>query len=139
VDQVRRAHEMQTIADWMNSSSSEETDFLIVGDRNIKNASELTDFLPDGFASLNFDCVQTNTQPDKPKPYSHVVYQTTAVDEVDDGFGFQVVDLITAMKATWPDETTYPGEPYKGNLFGQYYSDHCPVVFQLTMPETDDD
>ncbi|NQU50145.1 MAG: hypothetical protein HQ519_15960, partial [Planctomycetes bacterium] len=43
VDQVRRAHEMQIIADWMNSGSSEETDFLIVGDMNIKNAAELTE------------------------------------------------------------------------------------------------
>ncbi len=31
------------------------------------------------------------------------------------------------------------GDPYDGNLFGQYFSDHHPVAFRMVIPAADDD
>ena len=109
---------------------------------NIEHVAELEAVTPPGFVSLNDQCDKTNTATKRNKPYDHILYRPAArpeLDEVDETFDFQVIDLIDAMRPAWRDTGPYPGDPYNGNLFAQYYSDHHPVLFRLIVPLRDDD
>jgi len=106
---------------------------------NIENAAELKAVTPRGFVSLNDECRKTNTAIKSSKPYDHVMYRPAKLDEIDEVFDFQVINLIDAMRDTWRGSETYPGDPYDRNLFPQYYSDHHPVLFRLNIPSKDDD
>lgn len=139
-DKQRRAHELTAITNWIGANDDTEKDFIILGDMNIKNHAELISATPQGFLSLNDECVATNTNVNGPKPYDHVMYNTTYTTEVDEEYDFRVVDLIDMMKHFWnQNEGTYPGNPYNHNEFRKYYSDHHPVVFRMIIPEQDDD
>ena len=139
-DKRRRKHELSAITNWIDHNNASEKDFIILGDMNIENAAELTDVTPPGYLSLNDECRSTNTNPNSPRPYDHVMYNTTATTEIDAGYDLEVVDLIQAMKSSWTSTTiAYPGNPYHHNLFRQYYSDHHPIVFKMSIPEEDDD
>ena len=61
--------------------------------------------------------------------------------EVDASFHFVIVDLIDVMHTSWEEVHTelYPGDPYDHNEFRKHYSDHHPVLFQVTIPTSDDD
>ena len=135
---ARRA-ELLSIAQWIDLNDAQEQDFYIVGDMNIENAAELKAATPRGFVSLNDECRKTNTAAKSSKPYDHVMYRPARLDEIDEKFDFQVIDLIDQMRDTWRGSETYPGDPYKGSLFAQYYSDHHPVLFRLKIPTQDDD
>ncbi len=133
-DAETRRGELAAIAAWVDQQDGPEGDYLIVGDMNIEDADELAQALPAGFAALNDECRPTNTNPDGPFPYDHVLYRPQfSGREVDAGFDFQVVDLVEAMREPWADGhlDPYPGDPYDDNLFAQYYSDHDPVLFRL--------
>jgi endonuclease/exonuclease/phosphatase family metal-dependent hydrolase len=136
----RRKHELMTIASWIDANDDTEKDFIILGDMNIEEGEELADATPSGFVSLNDECVQTNTNVNSPKPYDHVMFNSTYTSEIDENFDFKVINLIDAMNPFWDqNEGPYPGNPYDHNLFKQYYSDHHPVVFRMIIPEQDDD
>ena len=137
-----RKTELLSIARWIDLNDAQEQDFYIVGDMNIENAAELKAVTPRGFASLNDECRKTNTAVKSRKPYDHVMYrpaERAALDEIDELFDFQVINLIDAMRSIWRGSETYPGDPYDKNLFPQYYSDHHPVLFRLNIPSRDDD
>ncbi|MCY3869771.1 MAG: hypothetical protein OXG87_09450 [Gemmatimonadetes bacterium] len=134
-----RKAELLSIAQWIDRHDAQEQDFYIVGDMNIENAAELKAVTPAGFVSLNDECRKTNTAAGSSKPYDHVMYRPARLDEIDEAFDFQVINLIDQMRGTWRGSETYPGDPYNGNLFAQHYSDHHPVLFRLNIPGKDDD
>ena len=51
----------------------------------------------------------------------------------------EVLDIIDEFEDMWDLTDPYPGNPYDGNLFPQYYSDHHAVAFRFTVPGADDD
>ena len=139
-NKARRQHELTAIADWIDDNDDVEKDFIILGDMNIENATELAAATPSGYLSLNDECHATNTNPKGPKPYDHVMYNTTFTTEIDSDFDLEVIDLIEAMEDSWTStEDEYPGDPYVHNQFKQYYSDHHPVVFRIKVSGEDDD
>lgn len=139
-DKRRRQHELTAIANWIASNNDKENDFIILGDMNIEDATELASATPSGYLSLNDECRPTNTNLNSPKPYDHVMYNTTFTTEIDSEFDIEVINLIEAMEDSWTStEDEYPGDPYDHNQFRQYYSDHHPVVFRIKVPGQDDD
>lgn len=148
---ARRKHELASIAQWVQSRPGSEKDYIILGDMNIENATELLSATPAGFQSINFFkrdanhpndyCLNTNTNVNGPKPYDHVMLNAGHTREYDAQFGFKVIDLIEAMRAGWLSRSNepYPGDPYDHTAFRMTYSDHHPVVFQLRIPARDDD
>jgi len=138
-DQARRSHELASIAQWVDDHDDVEHDFVLVGDMNIKDTEELGSATPQGFISLNSQCLPTNTNPNGPKPYDHIMYNPTCTPEINVG-SFQVIDLIQAVKPYWlSGNGAFPGDPYDHNEFRQHYSDHHPVVFTMHIPAADDD
>ncbi len=136
---ARRKHELASIAGWVQGHRQFEQDFIILGDMNIENQAELADDLPASFTSLNADCVSTNTSA-QGKPYDHVMFQPQSTPEIDATFGFQVIDLVEAVRPTWTAaDGAFPGDPYVHDKFRACYSDHRPVFFQMAIPDRDDD
>jgi endonuclease/exonuclease/phosphatase family metal-dependent hydrolase len=138
-ERARRKEELAAIAAWIDAHDQAEHDFIILGDMNIENASELTSATPPGFASLNDECRPTNTNIRGPKPYDHVMFNSTFTGEIDLAYDMTVVDLVNEMRDDWTLAAPYPGEPYNHNEFRKFYSDHHPVVFRLNIPTQDDD
>lgn len=139
-DKARRKQELTAISEWIDDNDDNEKDFIILGDMNIENATELADATPSGYLSLNDECRATNTNPNSPKPYDHVMYNITTTTEIDSVYDLKVIDLVEAMKASWSSTVDeYPGDPYNHNEFRQYYSDHHPVVFRIKATVEDDD
>jgi len=140
-DTARRAHELAAVYQWIAVQPGPERDYVILGDMNIEDCEELADVLGPGFKSLNHDCRATNTNPNGPKPYDHVMYHSEAsAAEIDAAAGLEVVDLVDAMRAAWPpDAGPYPGDPYNHTRFRTRYSDHHPVVFKIHTGGPDDD
>jgi endonuclease/exonuclease/phosphatase family metal-dependent hydrolase len=138
-NRARRAEELNAISAWIDSHDQDEHDFIILGDMNIENARELASATPPGFISLNDECRPTNTNVNSPKPYDHVMVNTTWTNEVDQTYDMQVVNLVELLRDNWHSSDPYPGAPYNHNAFRAAYSDHHPVVFHLTIPAADDD
>lgn len=138
-DRVRRAEELGTIAAWIDAHDQAERDFIILGDMNIEDAEELAAVTPAGYESLNNECRATNTNVNSPKPYDHVMINTTYTGEVDRSYDMQVVNLLEVLRDDWQSSEPYPGAPYNHNAFRAAYSDHHPVIFRLTVPTVDDD
>lgn len=136
---ARRAQELGAITAWIDSHDQAEHDFIILGDMNIENAKELAAVTPPGFISLNDECRPTNTNVNSPKPYDHVMINTTWTSEVDLTYDMQVINLLEELRDDWHSSDPYPGAPYNHNAFRAVYSDHHPVVFHLTVPAADDD
>jgi len=136
-NRARRKHELASIATWINRHNEKEKDFIILGDMNIDNAAELADDTPPGLLSLNYECRPTNTNCRDPKPYDHIMFNPRFTVEIDRRM--DVVNLVEAMRGFWHQPGDYPGDPYNHDEFRKHYSDHCPVVFQMMIPEVDDD
>lgn len=136
----RRAHELMSIFSWIESQPGQEQDYVVLGDMNIEDCGELKSILPKGYASLNDECTPTNTNPNGPKPYDHVLYNVLyTANEVPEK-RFQVIDLVAAMKSAWPtSEGVYPGDPYDHKKFRMRYSDHHPIAFAINTNKQDDD
>jgi hypothetical protein len=138
-ERKRRAHEIETIGGWIAAQPGPERDYVILGDMNIEDCTELAAVLPRGFASLNSGCVPTNTNTNGPKPYDHVMFNPTFTGS-EIPFHFTVIDLVATMKARWnPALGAFPGDPYVHNAFRTLYSDHSPVAFEITADGRDDD
>ncbi len=138
-DVQRRSAEIRSIAQWIVERETCEKDYLILGDMNIWDRTELATFVPRPFESLNLECVATNTSPTNPRPYDHVLFDRIHTAEMDTLYGFRVIALVDEMHSSWSKSGTYPGNPYDADLFPQYYSDHNPFVFRLLIPNHDDD
>ncbi|MFC4237707.1 endonuclease/exonuclease/phosphatase family protein [Thalassospira xianhensis] len=137
-DSGRRKHELDSIAAWINAQNSSEQDFIILGDMNIEDCDELASAVPEGFVSLNNSCLPTNTNVNGPKPYDHVLYRPAHSPEVLPNFA--VLDLINATRPYWDARIgEFPGALYDHNTFRQYYSDHHPVLFEISLETGDDD
>jgi hypothetical protein len=137
-DKERRIHEISSIKTWIDANDNQEKDFIILGDMNIYSQDELNRVMPQGYVSLNDECLPTVTS-GTGMPYDHVMYNTTHTKEIDTQYDLKIIDLIETMKPYWTYEDDYPGEPYDHNLFKQYYSDHHPIVFKMVSPANDDD
>lgn len=138
-ERYRRGQELAAIAAWIDAHDQAEHDFIILGDMNIENAKELALVTPTGFVSLNDECRPTNTNVNGPKPYDHVMFNTSYTGEIDQAYDMTVVNLLEEMRDDWTFSEPYPGEPYDHNEFRKFYSDHHPVVFRLNIPTQDDD
>ncbi|MBM4162121.1 MAG: hypothetical protein FJ217_13620 [Ignavibacteria bacterium] len=141
-NKARRKHELATIFAWIDAHDETEKDFIVLGDMNIEDQTELAQATPNGYLSLNDECRKTNTlmTPNAGRPYDHVMYNTTYTrNEIDTRFDVHVVDLIDAMRSSWTSNEPYPGDPYDHERFRQYYSDHHPILFKMVIPKRDDD
>jgi endonuclease/exonuclease/phosphatase family metal-dependent hydrolase len=138
-NRARRKHELGAIAAWIAAHDQTEKDFIILGDMNIEHQAELMDATPLGFLSLNDECRPTNTNANKPEPYDHIMFRPAFTGEIDQQFDMAVIDLVKVAKDYWTFPVPYPGDPYDGNQFQKYYSDHNPVVFRMVVPDQDDD
>ena len=132
-DEGRRAREIASATQWIDTAKARANSFafFLLGDTNIQDCGELQAVMPKGWASLNASCRDTTPAPTD-RPYDQVFYKlgNTLVDK---GFGLQIIDLVETMKQIWTGPGPYPGNPYNGKLFPQYYSDHDPIVFQLDV------
>jgi hypothetical protein len=140
-NEARRAHELASIAEWIDDEDDNgERDFIILGDMNIENCGELVRITPPDFASLNSECLSTNTNVNGPKPYDHVMYRSADTTESEMPRAMGVLDLIERMQVPWflLNDGPYPGDPYNHDAFRASYSDHHPIVFRLNSG-TDDD
>lgn len=138
-DARRRAVEINAIAKWIRDHSDEEKDFIILGDMNIKNCAELNAVTPQGFTSMNGECLPTNTSPRTPRPYDHVMYRPAdSQNEFVGGTPSVVIDLVEASHSLWSGPEPFPGNPYAHNRFRTSLSDHHPIYFQI-IPGADDD
>ncbi len=138
---ARRETEMEAIGDWIESNSGTEKDIIVLGDMNIYKQGEMTKLvglLPEGYQSLNDDCVATNTNVNGLEPYDHVMYSSEDTSEVVED-SFTVLDLSEYMEAKWTGVGAYPGNPYIHDRFRAIYSDHNPVAFEMVVGEGDDD
>lgn len=136
----RRAHELESIAKWIKGKSAgKEKDFIILGDMNIQNCTELAKIVPKGFTSLNDECRDTATSP-AARPYDHVMYRKDVTKEIDGAFDLKVIDLVEKMSDRWDEvgNGTYPGKPYKSKIFPKYFSDHHPIHFRVETGVDDD-
>jgi hypothetical protein len=113
-----------------------EKDFIILGDMNIQSAQELAEATPEGFVSLNDECVPTTTSPKSPRPYDHVMFRPHCTRKMDLAYDIKVVDLVNAMRGLWTSAAPCPGDPYEHDAFRQHFSDHRPA---LRIPSEDDD
>ncbi|CCH49347.1 endonuclease/exonuclease/phosphatase family protein [Pseudodesulfovibrio piezophilus] len=137
---ARRAHEFMSIFNWIGNQTGQERDYVILGDMNIEDCDELKSILPKGYASLNDACTPTNTNPNGPKPYDHVIYSVKdSANEMANNH-FQVIDLVAAMETTWNEENgSFPGNPYRHKELRMRYSDHHPIALNIVIEGTDDD
>ena len=134
----RRKQELSAIKYWIAENDDVEKDFIILGDMNIYGEEELADVMPEGFVSLNDECVRTNTSAIS-RPYDHIMYNPEFTTEIDSLYDIKVIDLIEVMREYWnPENGDYPGDPYVHNTFKQYYSDHHPVEFKIVVIGDDD-
>ena len=140
-DATRRAHEIESIIEWVGDNDDDEKDFIILGDMNFKNCVELEAVMPTGYASLNSSCLPTNTNVNGPRPYDHVLYKTADTTATEMPRSIEVINLIDVMEVSWhmSNTTPYPGNPYDHNAFRAAYSDHHPIGFRLIAGESDDD
>jgi len=94
----RREQELDNIASWIDDNDENEKDFIILGDMNIEDSIELVAIIPEGYLSLNDECVRTNTLiNDNPgqgaKPYDHVMYRPEYTsDEIHEVFDMKVLN-----------------------------------------------
>ncbi len=141
-DMNRRQEELSSISQWINTHNQIEKDFIILGDMNIENASELNKVTPTGYLSLNNECRPTNTLQGegKSKPYDQIMFNVDyTTQDIDTSFDCRVIDLIGQMRNYWHSDEPYPGNPYDHNKFRQYYSDHHPLEFRMFVRNMDDD
>jgi hypothetical protein len=141
VDATRRAHEIESIIEWVGDNDDDEQDIIILGDMNFKNCNELEAVMPTGYASLNDACLPTNTNVNGPRPYDHVLYKIADTTAAEMPRSLEVINLVDVMEVSWhmSNTTPYPGDPYNHNQFRAAYSDHHPIAFQLIAGDTDDD
>jgi len=139
-DKPQRKAELARIAQW-GAAQAKEKDIIILGDMNLQDTTEVRSALPQGYTTLNTRGLPTNCSTKSPKPFDQVMYMSAhTLRDLDSAQPFTVIDLMQAMQPYWTDPaTTYPGQPYDGNLFPQYYSDHHPVSFGLKYGVKDDD
>ena len=139
-DAARRAHELASIAKWIDDQPDDERDYIILGDMNIQSCDELVRATPPGFKSLNDACVATNTNLNAPRPFDHVMYRAIDTTVAEMPRQLEVLNLIELLKEPWfsKNSNPYPGNPYNHDLFRATFSDHHPVAFQL-IPSEDDD
>ena len=137
---ARRAHELASIAEWIDNEADGERDFIILGNMNIENCTELAQATPSGFGSLNDACAATSTHISFPRPYDHVMYRAADTTAAEMPGQWEVLNLIEHLEAPWflNHSSPYPGNPYNHEAFRAAYSDHHPIAFRLILTEDDD-
>ena len=138
-DKLRRKHELKSIKSWIETKNKVEKDFIILGNMNIENTTELTEVIPFGLKSLNDECRPTTTNLDYPRPHNHIMYNPLQTEEINEEFGIVIIDLKKDLQELWRKDDPYPGAPYDPNRFTKYYSAYQPIVFRLNIPKNDDD
>ncbi|MGF1719262.1 hypothetical protein L4D20_04355 [Vibrio kyushuensis] len=140
-DGLKRSRELDRIYSWVESNKDKDDNFIILGDMNFKNCAEISSSVSDDYNALNkgINCKKTNVS-NNPKPYDNVLILKTNNTDIKYIPGIEVVELRDKMLEFWPEDSQahYPGDPYDGNKFSQYYSDHNPVLFYIsTYSDTD--
>ncbi|MDP1736016.1 MAG: endonuclease/exonuclease/phosphatase family protein [Caulobacter sp.] len=138
-NRARRAHELATVASWIASRPGTERDYIVLGDMNFENCTEVKRALPQRMISLNAACLSTTTGPGGKEPYDHVMFDPIFT-KAEIPSEFAVIDLVAEMRSSWASTTApYPGDPYIHNDFRPIYSDHNPVLFTILVDGVDDD
>ncbi len=138
-NRAARSSEFEAIFEWINAQEGDERDYVVLGDMNIENCQELEAVLTPEYESLNRECIGTNTSPNTPKPYDHVLYNVAHTGN-DFGNDFYVLDLVETFESEWDSSKgPYPGNPYEARVFPQYYSDHNPIEFTVVSDGYDED
>ncbi|MBN1602039.1 MAG: hypothetical protein JW915_10540 [Chitinispirillaceae bacterium] len=135
-NEMRRRHELDAIARWVDEKSQAGGIFFILGNMNIQNCKELKDIIPNGFISLNDRCLSTNTKVDNSKAYDHVMGRSSNIwDNIDSRNSFSVVDLVSAVRVNWDESVfgKFPDDPTRYDDFQRFFSDHHPVVFHMVI------
>lgn len=131
----RRRQELKAVEDWIRDHSGAEKDFFVLGDMNLQNCTELEAAMPASLASLNDNCLATNTNPNSGKPYDHVMYTSSAAAHIDHGLGMLVGNIVAAMR----ERGSYRLPEYDHTVFRGTFSDHAPVAFRILKVKKDED
>ena len=139
--EVKRAGELEAIAAWVDAQTSDEEHYIVLGDMNFEDCSEILAIVPDDFLFLNPDpsgnCLGTNTSLGTKHPYDNVLYtQEVPLDPI---FGMRVIDLVTGLAAIWNPFGDPIEEAYSELDFVKRISDHNPIVFTIQLPSGDQD
>lgn len=156
---ARRREELRATREWIEqncTAESGELDCWIIGDMNLENENEIRQNLPEASAtaaawtSLNLVARATNTNPNSPRPYDHVMLQPERSPSVRTQDNFRVIDLVEAMQSRWcfhwktlessAECPPYPGtSPYHHTTFRTFASDHHPVRWVIHPTSGDSD
>lgn len=128
----QRKKELSAISKWIKANAGDEKHILVAGDMNLYSCDELEAAKPAGYKSLNHKCVTTVTGK-TPRPFDHVLVPEEHADILHRGGKFKVIDLVAKMCAQWDADVACPGSPYVAAKFGEIYSDHRPVTFEIAI------
>ena len=139
--EVKRAGELEAIAAWVDAQIHDEEHYIVLGDMNFEDCSEILAIVPDDYRFLNPDpsgnCHGTNTSLGTKHPYDNVLYtQEVPLDPI---FGMRVIDLVTGLAAIWNPFAEPIEEAYSELDFVKRISDHNPIVFTIELPSGDQD
>ncbi len=136
-DRSIRNTEFIGIKNWIEEERSKNCDFIILGDCNLEDKTELLrieqTIFESEFRSLNEDCLSTNTKmyedSGKGKPYDHIFVNTCLTEEIVEN-SFHRVDLRKFLQSEGLYNDFFP---YEHNYFRTRLSDHVPVEFKIIL------
>jgi hypothetical protein len=134
----KRKKEWDAILQWIYQNDKKEKDFIIVGNTQIRDGKELYDILPEGFVSLNDELEKTNIA-EFDRAFDHVLYRPMFTSEVDSLYDQREFPLLESMMPLWKGPGPFPGSPLDEEKFADYFSNHRPIWFRVTVPKWDDD
>jgi hypothetical protein len=140
-DAQARLSELASIADWISKNNSKERHFIVTGDMNFDDCTEIREIAPPGFQYPLSDseriCFDSSASLAEEHPYDFVFY--TADVPFDRTFGLRVIDLVTGLGAIWNPYGEAIEQAYKERHFVQQFSDHNPIIFRIEVPIEDSD
>lgn len=141
-DKAIRAVEFNGIAEWIQSNSVKNKDFIVLGDCNIEDKDELKaisqNVFNNRYRSLNDNCASTNTKfyesKSKGKPYDHI-FINGAFEEDILIESFTIADYESFLMSVNRREEFFP---YDHNYFRTRLSDHFPISFKIVTGRDSD-
>lgn len=131
--EIQRLAQLDFLAQWINRQKEANKDFLIVGDCNIYDSTELVTMKQKGFLSLNKELQATTASiygtKKKGNPFDHVFYANVSIEDLISK-SIVVIDLMKAIQSL--NLMNMEGvEPFVGTIFSQRFSDHLPITWQM--------
>lgn len=131
--EMQRLAQLDFLAQWINRQKEINKDFLIVGDCNIYDSTELVMLKKYAIESLNANLVPTTASiygvNKKGNPFDHVFYTPFTTEDLRSRTS-AVMDLMISLKLL--NLPNLQGIiPFDANLFSQRFSDHFPITWQM--------